>query len=70
MVVKADKKPRVLSPIPLEVLQVIGSHLDRHTACQLALTCKGLRDAGESRIWRCIEYEHGPFQGENHLNSL
>ena len=45
----------ILPPIPVEVLRIIATHLDVPSAHSLARVCKGLRDAGEMKIWRTIE---------------
>ena len=56
----ADRRePKVLSHIPIEILRTISDHLDLNSAFQLSLTCRALRDAGESRIWSAIDL----FQG-------
>lgn len=48
-----------LPHIPLEILQKIAGHLDRKSALALTLTCKGLRDAGETRLWSELDITSG-----------
>ena len=50
---------RRLPYIPLEILQQIAGHLDRPSAFALTLTCKGLRDAGETRLWGELDITSG-----------
>lgn len=53
---KAESKPtRSLPPIPLEILQEIATHLDRKSAYALTLSCKGLRDAGETKLYETAD---------------
>lgn len=48
------KEPRRLDHIPLSITQHIASFLDEHDALSLALTCRSLVDAGESRLYRVL----------------
>jgi hypothetical protein len=48
-----------LPHIPLEVSQQIARYLDRKSAYALTLTCKGLRDAGETRLYSLIDLTSG-----------
>lgn len=48
---------KTLPHIPLEVLQQIATHLDRKSAFALALTCKGLRDAGETKLYETVHLD-------------
>jgi len=50
---------RILPHIPIEILQKISDHLDLKTAFNLTLTCRALRDAGESRVWSAIDLFKG-----------
>lgn len=49
---------RGLPHIPLEILQQIACHLDRKSAFALTLTCKGLRDAGETKLYETVHLDH------------
>ena len=60
------KAPKVKLPddtvvvhLPLEIKQLIASHLDRQTAFALTLTCKGLRDAGETKLYKEVDLTSG-----------
>ena len=48
---------KTLPHIPLEVLQQIATHLDRKSAFALTLTCKGLRDAGETKLYETVHLD-------------
>ena len=56
----ADKpSTRQLPHIPLEILQQIAGHIDRSSAFALTLTCKSLRDAGETKLWKELDITSG-----------
>jgi len=47
-----QRKAATLADTPAEVLSLIASYLDDHSAVSLSLTSKSLRLAAESRLWR------------------
>ncbi|KAI9632169.1 uncharacterized protein MKK02DRAFT_30699 [Dioszegia hungarica] len=56
----SESKPtRDLPHIPLEVLLQIAAHLDVPSALNLSRTCKGLRDAGECKVWEMVDVTSG-----------
>lgn len=52
-------KAALLPHIPLEVNRQIALYLDRQSAFALTLTCKALRDAGETRLYQLIDLTSG-----------
>lgn len=54
---------RSLPHLPFEILRQISGHLDKKTAASLARSCKGLRDAGELKLWETLDIT-SKYQGK------
>ena len=48
-----------LSDLPVEVLQLIASDLDRETGAVLARTCRNTRETGEALLYRDVNITSG-----------
>ena len=56
---RISSAPRELPHIPLEVAQQIARYLDHRSAFALTLTCRSLREAGETSLYESSDLTSG-----------